>query len=251
MLAALAGRRPVETRVALVVAHPDDETLAAGGSLRLMPDLLLVHVTDGAPQRLDDAARNGFRSPADYARARADELTLALALSAADPVRETLGIPDQEAVEYLDEITHRLRALFAAHRIDHALTHAYEGGHPDHDAVAFAVHAIGLPTVEFAGYHADDGGRMVTQQFLPDPRRKITSVTLPPSDLSRKRAMLGCFHSQSGMLDHFDPAIERFREAPAYDFSRPPHPGELLYEQWGWMDGTAWRERAGRSRCVA
>ena len=250
MLAALAARRPVEARVALVVAHPDDETLAAGGSLSLMPNLLLVHVTDGAPHRLDDAARQGFSTPDAYAAARADELARALALSGADPARETLGIPDQDAIDHLDEITDRLGALCARHRVDCVMTHAYEGGHPDHDAVAYCVHSLGLPVIEFAGYHADAEGRMVPQKFLPS-ERKVTSVMLPPADSARKRSMLDCFITQMDILANFDWTTERFRDAPTYDFSHPPHAGRLLYEQWGWMDGARWRRLAGQARCTA
>ncbi len=250
MLAALAARRPIDAKVALIVAHPDDETLAAGGSLRLMPKLLLIHVTDGAPRTLTDVTRNGFQTPAAYARARADELALALALASADPVRETLGIPDQETIDHLDDITDRLHDLIDTHHVDLLLTHAYEGGHPDHDSVARCVHCLGRPTYEFAGYHAGGNGRMITQEFLPDPAAKSTSIRLPPSDLSRKRAMLDCFRTQADMLANFDPTTEKFRAAPRYNFSEPPHAGQLLYERWGWMDGQTWRDRAGRLQCA-
>ena len=41
---------------------------------------------------------------------------------------------------------------------------------------------------------------------------------------------------------------EQFRQAPAYDFSRAPHDGELSYENYGWdIDGKRWREIAGRA----
>ena len=98
VLQALAARRPLDSRVALVVAHPDDETIGAGASLHLMPGLLLVHVTDGSPRRLDDAHRLGFGAASDYARAREAEVSAAaLAVAGVDPVRAMLGIPDQDA----------------------------------------------------------------------------------------------------------------------------------------------------------
>ncbi len=46
--------------------------------------------------------------------------------------------------------------------------------------------------------------------------------------------MLACFRTQAAILSHFDRQAERFRPAPAYDFTAPPHPGPLNYEDWGW-----------------
>lgn len=249
MLAALLARRPVDEPIALVVAHPDDETLAAGGSLHLFRRLLLVHVTDGAPRGLGDAEREGFDGPLAYAAARAAELDAALAWSGAAPERSMLGIADQEATASIPAIAARLRGLFTAHRISSVLTHCYEGGHPDHDAVAMAVHSTGAEAFEFAGYHADAEGQFEANLFLePSEREQEADVVLRGADLARKRAMLACFHTQRDILGRFDPTLERFRRAPAYDFAKPPHPGRLLYEQWGWMTGAAWRERV---RCDA
>ncbi len=247
MLAALLERRPIEEAVALVVAHPDDETLAAGGSLQLFRRLLLVHVTDGAPRGLGDAAREGFASSAAYAAARAQELDAALSLCGTAPERVGLGIADQETTDAVPTIVARLRDLFATHRIQAVLTHCYEGGHPDHDAVALAVHSLEPEVFEFAGYHADAEGRLETNIFLRPPALGIETqdamVRLGGEDLERKRAMLACFHTQRDILSRFDPAVEQFRRAPSYDFRKPPHPGRLLYEAWGWMTGAAWRER--------
>ena len=262
MLTGLRDRVRIEQPVALVVAHPDDETIAAGGSLYLMRDLLLVHVTDGAPQRLGDAAREGFATPAAYGAAREAELSAALARSGASPKRERLGVPDQEASEHMPAIAARLRALFAAHRIRAVLTHAYEGGHPDHDATALAVHLAGGPAVvEFAGYHAGSGA-MQTGTFLPAPKPEDddlrggeASVTLTAQETACKAAMLDCFRTQNAILGHFDRAHERFRPAPRYDFTTPPHPGTLNYELWGWpITGVEWRRRAASAleqRCAA
>ena len=41
---------------------------------------------------------------------------------------------------------------------------------------------------------------------------------------------------------------ERFRPAPNYDFTRPPHAGQLFYEKFNWgMTGEQWRALAGRA----
>ena len=266
MLAALLERRPIEEPVALVVAHPDDETLALGGSLHLFRRLLLIHVTDGAPLSLGDAAREGFDGPAAYAAARSTELDAALALVPGGRIaRMTLGISDQLATAAIPDITTRLHQVFAAHDVRTVLTHCYEGGHPDHDAVAAAVQRTGAEVFEFAGYHADRNGALRTGEFLTYPGHiagydpplttspEATVIHLQSDDLARKQAMLACFRTQREILSHFDPSVERFRRAPRYDFAQPPHPGRLLYEAWGWMNGQAWREqvRQDQSPCSA
>jgi LmbE family N-acetylglucosaminyl deacetylase len=280
MVAALEQRRAIEEQVAVVVAHPDDETIAAGGSLHLMRRVLLVHVTDGAPLQLGDAAREGFDTPSAYAAARERELRDALGRSGAQPERVTLGVPDQEASAAIPQIADRLGALFRAHGVRHALTHAYEGGHPDHDAVALAVHLACGEVFEFAGYHAAPEGGIRTGVFVEPSRsgrglgeaasacKALTPplsrgergkdaeivVTLSPQELARKRAMIACFRTQAKILSQFDPARERFRAAPAYDFTAPAHEGRLLYEEWGWMSGAEWRRSARAAlegRCAA
>lgn len=258
MLRALQMRRLIPHKTAIVVAHADDETIAAGGSMHLMRDLLLVHVTDSAPRKLDDATRAGFATPAAYGAARAAELDAAITLSGASPARVALGVPDQEASDAIPEIAARLRALFRTHEIGAVLTHAYEGGHPDHDATALAVHlaAEGGPAVfEFAGYHAAPDGGLCTQRFLPSAASEEVIIDLPAQDSVRKAAMIARFRTQAAILSHFDAKTERFRAAPAHDFTAPPHEGKLNYENWGWsMTGTEWRKRAARAleaRCAA
>jgi LmbE family N-acetylglucosaminyl deacetylase len=58
---------------------------------------------------------------------------------------ETLGIPDQAASLGLAGLARRLAVQLAASGAEVVVTHAYEGGHPDHDATAFAVHAMTIP----------------------------------------------------------------------------------------------------------
>jgi hypothetical protein len=57
--------------------------------------------------------------------------------------------------------------------------------------------------------------------------------------------MLGTYRTQSATLDGFDIETERFRPAPAYDFTELPNGGELLYERYGWrMTGSRWKTLA-------
>ena len=250
LLQALAARATLQQRVAIVVAHPDDETIAAGGSLHLMPDLLLVHVTDGAPRRRPDAANHGFDTPAAYAAAREAELRAALSVTAVEPERVRLGVPDQDASLHLCDLVASLAPVLAQHGVQAVLTHAYEGGHPDHDATAFATHLaarrVGIPVLEFPGYHAGPDGEMEVQRFLPGPAE--TLVRLRPEEAAVKRAMFDCFATQASVLRPFGASVERFRPAPGYDFMAAPHAGPLNYENWGWpMTGRHWRELAAEA----
>lgn len=239
----LARRIPTDCRIALVVAHPDDEILAAGASLHLMTNLLLVHVTDGAPRGLDDAARAGFDSPEAYAAARQAELSRALLLARCNAARTGLGIPDQDASKAIPAIARSLAQLFAQHGTQVVITHAYEGGHPDHDATALAVHAAAPGgVIEFPGYHAGLDGSFVAGKFLPGP--PATDILLDDEERALKRALFDCFPTQARILAEFGTTAERFRPARP-DFSEPPHPGTLNYEHWGWgMTGERWRALA-------
>ncbi len=243
MLDALAARIPTRKRIALVVAHPDDETIAAGASLHLLTGLLLIHVTDGAPRSLDDAARAGFATPADYATARRAELRAALAVAGCSSAAVELGIPDQDASLHMPTIARDLARLFAQHGTEAVITHAYEGGHPDHDATALAAH-LAAPgrVIEFPGYHAAPDGIFTTGRFLPGPH--ATTVALTPAEQARKRAMFACFRTQAEVLAAFGTTAEAFRPAHP-DFRNPPHPGALNYERWGWeMTSARWRALA-------
>src|SRR6478672_4051766 len=86
----------------LVVAHPDDETLAVGGQLHRLRGLRLVMVTDGAPRNPSEARRHGFADAPAYAAARRHELTVALACGGFPETRlTTLAVPDQGATRDL------------------------------------------------------------------------------------------------------------------------------------------------------
>jgi len=260
------GRLVAERRrLLLVVAHPDDDVLGAGALLARLPRARIVYVTDGAPRDGRDARSYGFATPHDYAAARRREALAALALADIPPQQTVwVDVADQEATFALERIAGVLRELIAASdpdRPDLLLTHPYEGGHPDHDAVAFAVRAAltlverdakdNAPApilAEFAGYHAaPQGGRETS--FLVRPGFPEALFRLSDAERRLKSRMLELHATQAAVLAEFPRDRELFRLAPRYDFSRPPHPGPLLYERagsggdWG-IDGVRWRARA-------
>lgn len=231
-------------RVAAVVAHPDDETLGLGAQLPRLLGITIVHVTDGAPRDLADARRLGFDTANAYAEARRQELEAAMALAGiGSEALIRLGIPDQEAAFNLAPLAGRIADLLADRMIEVVFTHAYEGGHPDHEATAFAVHAAAdlverrsgsRPlVVEMPFYHASSHG-WVRQRFLPIPG--IAEYALPLDEAQRdlKARMIAAHGSQRDVLRDFPIDVERFRAAPAYDFTILPQVGAFLYEELGW-----------------
>ena len=241
--------------VAVVVAHPDDETIGCGAVLRRLPLVRVVHVTDGAPRDMIDAVRLGLSSRESYAMVRGAELTAALALAGVPPSRQVrLGLTDQRAAFALDELAHRLEPLLRQVRI--VITHAFEGGHPDHDATAFAVHAAcaliaghgqSPHIIEMPLYRAGNDG-WALQSFLPGGELGET-VVLSADERELKRRMMAAHSSQRASLSPFGLDRERFRSAPAYDFRELPNGGALLYERYPWgMNGALWRELAASAR---
>ncbi|WP_437956042.1 PIG-L deacetylase family protein [Sorangium sp. So ce119] len=263
-----SGRAP---RCLVVLAHPDDETIGLGARIGRLDPIEVVHVTDGAPRdsrfmpaELADIGRER------YTALRREEVTRALAVAHVRASRlRCLGAVDQEAIEEAPSLARKLLDLFARTRPEVVITHPYEGGHPDHDAAALAVHSaavlalwngVSAPLLfEAASYHAARG-HLVTGEFIPYPGVPEIALRLSDEEASRKRAMLDCFSSQQETLAPFGAEVERFRPAPTYDFRRPPHEGTLHYERLGFpIDGARWRKLAvktltllglGRERCL-
>lgn len=245
-------------RVLVAVAHPDDEAIGAGALLRSYSDAIVLHVTDGGGRDDLSARQRGFATREEYARARRKEVIDALRLVGMPEDRiRSMGITDGSAARQLVDVCRSLMDVFDELKPDVVLTHPYEGGHTDHDATAFAVHLAcgilrreGAPAplvLELTSYHMRNG-RRVRGDFLPNWRTPMRAVQLSPEGRMLKASMFDQFLTQRECLRDFPVDIERFRVAPRYLFTEPPHSGPLDYERHGVeITGVEWRAQAEKA----
>jgi N-acetylglucosamine malate deacetylase 2 len=239
----------------IVVAHPDDEVIALGAQLPRLQKATIIHITDGAPRNEFDSKAAGFETRVEYARARRAEFYAALSIAGISPLQTcSLDIVDQEASFNLHDLILKISELFRKIKPQITITHPYEGGHPDHDATAFAVHAAcelsksrNEPSpliVEGTFYHGKDGHLNVLE-FVPSNGAQVTTIHLTPHEQELKKKMIDCYQTQKNMLRLFPTDMEKFRFAPHYEFVTPPHEGKLFYENFDWgMTGPQWRTLA-------
>lgn len=250
-------------RLLVLVAHPDDETIGASVALGRWPGAMVVYLTDGAPR--DPQFRSPYVSGSRdlYACVRAEEAASALAHVnvSAERIVFLSGV-DQEAIFHVRRLIEEWVPIVREFKPSVIITHAYEGGHPDHDTAVLVAH-VGRQIaarqtgsrpelLEMTSYHAVEGRRM-TGQFLTRPRLAASDIEpavqlkMSIEERRRKARMMGCYVSQWHVLSDIPLEPEKLRPAPLYDFTRPPHEGTLWYETLGWSPtGARWRELAAQ-----
>lgn len=240
-------------------AHPDDESIAASLLLARTENPHILFLTDGAPRDQQYWSPDATGDRSQYGALRRQEALDALRCAGLGDRHVTwLNAIDQEAVYSWSTLAAELTKLILAKRPDAVISHAYEGGHPDHDTAALIARCavedasergMYCELLEVPLYHACDGD-LVTSRFLPSNQdgglaSGAAKFRLTAPESARKERMMHCHHSQRRVLQPFHGESEFLRPAPIYAFTRPPHPGKLWYETLGWpMTGQKWREMA-------
>lgn len=246
-----ARHSPLPLRIAVLAAHPDDETIGASVLLARSQRASVIFLSDGAPRdsRLWPRTIQGSRE--EYASIRREEAQNALRrVGISQGQIRWLGAIDQETIFAVSELATRLIEALREIRPQLIVTHPYEGGHPDHDCAAL-IASIAVPrlgtgarVLEMSSYHARDR-KLVTGEFLGGNAAQEMVVELSADERARKRSMFDEYATQQEVLKAFRTDRERFRAAPNYDFRQPPHEGRLWYQCLGWeMTGEHWRELA-------
>lgn len=134
------------TRLVVVAAHPDDETLGTAGLLHLVSTTLpevrvdVVVLTDGEGSH----PASPTHPPRRLAERRRQESRRALEEVCPDAPLACWSMSDGEVGEHHREITHRLVRLLADGRRTVVLAPFRGDGHPDHEAAGRAAAAAAL-----------------------------------------------------------------------------------------------------------
>lgn len=231
-------------KCSVIVAHPADEVVGAGCLISKLVDVTVLHVTDGAPCDMEYARAAGFEERSEYAATRRQECISALAMANVPANRIVdLQLTDQCASNCLADLTRRITTFLQHSGADIVVTHPYEGGHPDHDATAFATHAAvrlmkrnGLrpPALFEMALHPGKDGKAKVPEFLPGPEKETTTLLLDERATALKQRMFECLQSQRESLNASPFGPEKFRQPEIYDFTTPPNGGTLYYESFDW-----------------
>jgi N-acetylglucosamine malate deacetylase 2 len=206
-------------RLLVFVAHPDDETIACSGLLQRAAASLVVFAVDGAPPRY--GFERQFGSLREYSEARFVEASRALSHIPHCSVRR-LARPDgtwfldQHLFLDLPQAFTSLTRIAEEFSPDLLFSHAFEGGHIDHDACHILANrtaqTLTLKNLEFPLYWRSEDGKDLFQQFRESSEGEFM-LQLSQQESVVKRKMLLEYRTQQNLLSVFQLESERFRPA--------------------------------------
>ncbi|HKD11771.1 MAG TPA: PIG-L family deacetylase [Thermoanaerobaculia bacterium] len=185
-------------RVLALAAHPDDETLGAGGELaRIAAENKVVRLwiaTDGELQEGSDGDRAAYG-----ARRREEARRAAAALGLPEPAFG--GMPDRELARRPADLERELARLIREFEPDLVICPSPVEIHPDHRCLAESLYRI------VAGSRPGDGDHEAFQ-FLRVAFYELTQPLLPnllvdiAAQQARKAEALACYTSQQLVRDY-------------------------------------------------
>lgn len=213
-------------RILLIVAHPDDESLGAGILLQRNPNTHVVFCTSGAPHRLSIWRR--FGSPWHYARIRENEARAALRIAGIEDFT-FLRFRDGKLYRALPKLYGRLAKIVNTWKPLLIVTHAFEGGHQDHDVCSFLCARLSLsfnvPVQEMPLYRPDSGNGHLVYQTFRESNNEGELLEPTSAELQTKQKMVSAHESQGAVTSEFDVARELFRPQLRHDYQRPAAEG--------------------------
>ncbi|GAA3055678.1 hypothetical protein GCM10010464_20600 [Pseudonocardia yunnanensis] len=249
-------------RVVVVAAHPDDETLGAGGALRALHRagsvITLVVATDGeaAYPGLGEVARR------ELGLIRRAELAAALRVQALDEVAVLwLGLPDSALHAHADELREALEPVLAD--ADAYLAPWPDDPHPDHRAVGLATAAAAPVSAHGWSYPIWTWAWIdPTDPSVPWERARV--VPLDEAARTARRRAVRCFASQlepgpdgsppvlaAGLLDHVDRDTDLLFREPRVESAPIERFAALYAEGKDPWHADSWYERRKRSVVLA
>lgn len=249
------------SRVVVLAAHPDDETLGAGALMatahRRGLDVRLVLATRGEASHPDSPTT----SAADLARLRLAESYDALALVAPDAELTSMGAADGALVDHEDALVELLVGIVGDGRGTLLLAPWRHDGHRDHEAAgraaAVAARRTGARLVEYPVWFWHWGAPAALP--WPDVRR----LALDGTDRRDKAVAVRAHRTQvaplsaqpgdetllsASLLAHFEGTHETFLELPVRDPALE-HLHQEVDDPWG-VD-TRWYEQRKRDLVLA
>jgi LmbE family N-acetylglucosaminyl deacetylase len=252
-------------RVVVVGAHPDDESLGAGGLVLAARGLGvhvdLVCVTDGRMSH----PRSRSHTPTDLGRRRfAEWVEASQRLGVEDGRRHWLGLPDGEAADHEEAVTTALVDVIGRGHGTVLVSPWRRDGHPDHEAVGRAAAAAARRTdADLWEYPV-----WAWHWAVPGNEEFLALRPLPLSDelLQDKRAAVAAHVSQTGplsdapgdeslllpaVLAHFEGPSEWFAVTPGAEC--PDETLERLHQDLPdpWGVDSRWYERRKRELLLA
>jgi LmbE family N-acetylglucosaminyl deacetylase len=225
---------------AFLFAHPDDDAFISGTMRTLVQNGAKVHGV-----WLTSGDRFGKAS------ARENELFRAVKHVGLEPAQvHLLRLPDLGLVREMDRAADTVTRLLHDVQPEIVFCNAFEGGHPDHDAVNFLTYEgclrsnVQARLYEFPLYSG--AGRRVHFRWLinsfPKDDSAVLRTNLSESAYRCRIRVLQSYPSQWMFMFPLRLASSRSRMRtigepyrscpPERDHTIPPHPGQLNYERW-------------------
>lgn len=246
--------------IMVIAPHQDDEIIGAGGkiiqTIKEGGRVFVVYVTNSVPKKHVKMMPLPHLGEFLVTLNRRIEAKIAMTLAGV-PLKNLVFLaynsrilegysnyPNSELTELIIEIEGKIRILIEKLRPQEIYVPAYEGGHCDHDLINFIVSRIvrelKLNRVYEMPFYATNypdykkGPKYsINQEFIPSDRDQLTSsykiihLDMKKEEIELKLDMLKAYRSQNPFLIRYMNKPDKFRLFPKYDYTKPPHEGEL------------------------